>query len=100
MDRRSCISASVISPHQSDAVGDTAPVPCMAIVPGMVLVVFSGMIGLTLRKELLEKAASLGSSDRHGSLPFSGRSERIPSDPAVYRCHDSMECRLCDTGTA
>ena len=69
----------------------------MAIVPGMVLFVFSGMIGLTLRKE---KAASLGSSDRHGSCLFLADPRGFRLDPAVYRCHDSMECRLCDTGTA
>ena len=61
----------------------------MAIVPGMVLVVSS-----------LEKAASLGSSDRHGSCLFLADPRGFRLDPAVYRCHDSMECRLCDTGTA
>ena len=45
------VSASVIFSHQSDAAGHQR-LYRMAIVPGMVLVVFSGMIGLTLRKEL------------------------------------------------
>lgn len=51
----------------------------MAIVPGMVLVVFSGMIGLTLRKELPLKKQLPWAVLTGMALAFSGRSERIPS---------------------
>lgn len=51
----------------------------MAIVPGMVLVVFSGMIGLTLRKELPLKKQLPWAVLTGMALAFSGRSGRIPS---------------------
>ena len=63
--------------------------------------IFQYRIPERLKDELsLEKAASLGSSDRHGSCLFLADPRGFRLDPAVYRCHDSMECRLCDTGTA
>lgn len=51
----------------------------MAIVPGMVLVVFSSMIGLTLRKELPLKKQLPWAFLTGLTLAFSGRSGRIPS---------------------
>lgn len=52
----------------------------MAIVPGMVLVVFSSMIGLhSAQRAPLEKTAALGIPDRTDSCLFLAESGRIPS---------------------
>lgn len=73
----------------------------MAIVPGMVLVVFSSMIGLTLRKELpLKKTAALGIPDRTDSCLFLADPGGFRLDPAVYRRYDGMERGLCNSGPA
>ena len=94
------VSASVIFSHQSDAVGDTAPVPYGYCSRNGAGCIFRHDRSYPAQGASLEKAASLGSSDRHGSCLFLADPRGFRLDPAVYRCHDSMECRLCDTGTA
>ena len=94
------VSASVIFSHQSDAAGDTAPVPYGYCSRNGAGCIFRHDRSYPAQGASLEKAASLGSSDRHGSCLFLADPRGFRLDPAVYRCHDSMECRLCDTGTA
>ena len=94
------VSASVIFSQQSDAAGDTAPVPYGYSSRNGAGCIFRHDRSYPAQGASLEKAASLGSSDRHGSCLFLADPRGFRLDPAVYRCHDSMECRLCDTGTA
>lgn len=64
------VSASVIFSHQSDAVGDTAPVPYGYCSRNGAGCIFRHDRSYPAQGASLEKAASLGSSDRHGSCLF------------------------------
>ena len=94
------VSASVIFSHQSDAAGDTAPVPYGHCSRNGAGCIFRHDRSYPAQGAALKKAASLGGSDRRGSCFFLADPGGFRLDPAVYRCHDGVECRLCDTGTA